>query len=463
MSLLDGKQLRDNSISINKLSEEPSQGNIILGTGSMLGITDTPLLPTDIPNKSYVDSLSISSPITQEIIPTSLLFDEDKVYKFIANSNLNISLDASGHADGVKYIIAIVDGDGVNGNPFVLPSYISLNGDAYDFDQRNTIVLIAESGRIISATNQVSVAPDSVAPVINNTVFNADNSSLMITTNEDSTTSTIVGTPIFAQNGDDITGVTLGAGVISGTIITYPVTISPSATFSNGLAAINATITLTDTEGNSANVSTGVVSLTNEINEEYIYDFDGNDLSILSVVDVNNIFSESNGNLVIGSLESLGATEVLYTDQLISTPSITLADGETVESITSGITFNQVGSGSPDNRFSGIGNVSNGFGTIYWGNQMFPNVINSSGTSVEATFPSDNSSNATYRTRYTYNASNPSNSIIQVSRLTNGSYVQQLSFNYDLGNQVNGVISIFHKPNRSGAESRVSRLEFRKL
>jgi hypothetical protein len=58
MAQIHGKQLRDDSILLAKLDNAGSQGTVLFGAGSMIGITDAPSAGTDIANKDYVDSLA---------------------------------------------------------------------------------------------------------------------------------------------------------------------------------------------------------------------------------------------------------------------------------------------------------------------------------------------------------------------------------------------------------------------
>ena len=58
MALIDGKQVRDDSLSIAKLKNDAGQGTILFATGTNLGITDAPINDTDLVNKLYADSLA---------------------------------------------------------------------------------------------------------------------------------------------------------------------------------------------------------------------------------------------------------------------------------------------------------------------------------------------------------------------------------------------------------------------
>ena len=58
MARIDGKQLRDNSLGIAKLSTAAGQGTVTLGTGSKIAMTEQPTGDNDLVNKAYVDSLS---------------------------------------------------------------------------------------------------------------------------------------------------------------------------------------------------------------------------------------------------------------------------------------------------------------------------------------------------------------------------------------------------------------------
>lgn len=400
-----------------------------------------------------VTSNSDASPVTQEITPTSLLFDEDKVFKFIANSALSISLATSGHAEGVKYIIAIVDGDGVNSSPFVLPSYIDLKGDAYDFNQRNTIVLIAESGRIISATNQVSVAPDFLAPVITSAVFSEDNISFIVTTNEESTTSTLVGTPVFAQNGDDITGITLGTGVISGNTITYPVTLSPASTDTNGLATLNATITLTDVDGNTANVATGEVATRSGL----VINFDGSAISTYFFLDSpDNLFIEDQGQLKINSRNN-GVSIALDAQRLGLHEDYreTLVNGEKYSVTFNGVGFNNVATNN-DNYHFGLRSVSTA--DLFYITSPSSNSTDFAGgtrrlsgpTTIDRGLIEASQNPTTIRLSYTYNSIDTSNSLLEIEELVNGSWVVLDSYNDHLGNEVHPYFTLIDNANNTG-------------
>lgn len=58
MGQIHGKQLKNDSILLAKLNDAGSQGTILFGAGTKIGITDAPTSNTDLANKAYVDSLA---------------------------------------------------------------------------------------------------------------------------------------------------------------------------------------------------------------------------------------------------------------------------------------------------------------------------------------------------------------------------------------------------------------------
>ena len=58
MAQIHGKQLRATSVALAKLNNAGSQGTVLFGTGTALGMTDAPSAGTDLTNKTYVDSLA---------------------------------------------------------------------------------------------------------------------------------------------------------------------------------------------------------------------------------------------------------------------------------------------------------------------------------------------------------------------------------------------------------------------
>ena len=58
MGQIHGKQLKNDSVLLAKLNDAGSQGTILFGAGTKIGITDAPTSNTDLANKAYVDSLA---------------------------------------------------------------------------------------------------------------------------------------------------------------------------------------------------------------------------------------------------------------------------------------------------------------------------------------------------------------------------------------------------------------------
>ena len=297
MAQLSGKQIKDSSVSLDKLDGTGglyvnSTAGITFSTGSILRVIDAPTQNTDVVNKLYVDSVAAG-------------LDPKQSVSVISNSP--ISLSGTQSIDGV--VVKVGDRVLVNGQSNTINNGIydvsasswTRSGDS-DGNPSNEVSLgnytFVEKGTLNSGSGWVLVTTDAsgvnITPGTNTQVWTKFSEIGQVTAGDG-----------LVNNGLDFS-VNVGDGVTTGlTISSDKVTLTNTGVSANTYGAQNHTLVITvDSKGRLTSASTQSINILST----QVSDF--STASKSAIFDTNNFVDSATIDMVVTTGASVSASVV---------------------------------------------------------------------------------------------------------------------------------------------------------
>lgn len=297
MALISGKQTRQDSIGIDRIKDDGSQGTLLFGAGTVIGVTDSPSASTDLANKSYVDSVAAG-------------LDPKESVRFATTDDIGGTYNSTGGSGGTGEFTGVDLTDGTNfdldGNTVAVGDRILVKDQTADTENGIYVVTTDGATGVIERADDHDGSPSGEVSG-GNFVFVELGASLATTgwvLQGDGTLTLNTDSIVWSQFSES-TSFTGGDGIdISGQTISVDLATNSGLTFSTGQL-------LVDTgDGLDINGTTGVldVDVTDFIDTSSGLTETSNDIQVKLESDGGLAFDGTNGGIEVTPDSTTGAT-----------------------------------------------------------------------------------------------------------------------------------------------------------